>query len=697
MPPRSPALRRRTAPSRAAHASNIGIWITDAMLMQAIVHYQRAAGTSRQFGSHPGPLESHRRTSRRHMTGLMPTSHTFPPIWELDVGSSRLQWEAPTSQEHRRQKREKTSVSGIFKSFIGWFRNWGSTDKRSSAMAVSPSDAGSSVVRSEALAVDSCSTEFIATADQVADEPMPSPELPEEIMLLRSKITNIKEDAFILGNLNQAARVCKRCLRRRIERSDLSVQGLVAALEPLDSTSRSRIPNAKMADKMSAMIRRGILQAMGDVHNQNPGAVSRELWLAFKDNLFTSTTKGDAHGIQLLAKLLEIMPASLKDDISAEKIRNLTRTLVTAQAGRKNSIPRWLALASRFNRVLQQLPAQRQREIDDDMATFLSQQDQVSDTAKRMRFAWLVIKAHTAHTSTQSFLDLYRSWLGPNHRLNSLQRWQVIFARLSALQTFDPASRNQLMEEAYTSQYARWSALLTHTMSSVHKDTALQEISAVLSGIGEFASTVRTLTLPPVHELERHTMEALAAACSSHHEVLILHDAIDMKPRAHRAQPLWSWTTWTKHVEAIIKDPAIDQSRIWKLLRLTYTPLKNTQLLAKEIAQEKNAKCHLLIQMTEWFIQAKHLTDRQVLRNLQRCLNMYRALNDGAIPSQMLAHLVGLISRDLERGQRGRTARMRWLLALISAKYGPEEAQKAARAWDGWRWVMENSCGPRLE
>ncbi|KAG5953547.1 hypothetical protein E4U53_005009 [Claviceps sorghi] len=697
MPPRSPALRRRTAPYRAAHVSSVGIWVTDAMLVQAIDKYQEfASDNRRRFNSHAGPLESRRRASRRHMTGLMPTSHTFPPIWQFDVGSSRLQWEAPTSQEHRRQKRDQLSVSGIFNNFIGWLGNQDATDKPFDAMPVSSSDTGSSVVRPEALAVESLSAESMAKIEQGAQKPAPPTTLPEEIVLLRSSILDmhpIKEDAHFFGELYKAAKVCKRSLRRRIERGDLSAQGLVAALDPLDSTSRSRIPTAEMGSQISAMIRRGVLYAMADVQTQNPAALSPELWSLFLEKLCTTT--GGAHDIQLLRMLLGTMPASLKHHLSAEQMCNLTRKIVTAQAHRQNLFPQWLVLASRFSQALQQLPAQRQRDIDDDMAAFLSQQDGASDTAKRMRYAWLVIKAYTAHTSTQALIDLYRHSLGPEHRLNGLQRWQVVFARLSALQTFDSVSRKQLMHRAYTSHHERWSALLAHVMSSAKKESALQELSAVLSGIGEFTSTARTLTSPPVHELERDTMEALATACDSHDQALVLHDAIDMKPRANRAQPLWSWTTWTKHTEAIIKDAAIDPCRIWQLLKLTYTP-RRISADKERLASEKTAKCRLLTQMAQWFLQAQHLNDRQVLRNLQRCLNMHRALTDGAVPHQMLICVVELVSRDLERGQRGRTSRMEWLLRMVSQSCGPEEAKKTALAWSSWRWTIDNAGGRPL-
>ncbi|KAG6039226.1 hypothetical protein E4U41_003038 [Claviceps citrina] len=684
MPPRSPVLRRRTAPHRAAHASNVGTCIT--------------AATCRQINSHVGPLESRRRVSKRHMAGLMPTSHAPPPIWQFDVAPTTLQWEAPTSQEYRRQKRDRFSVSGLFNTFLGWLENLGSAGKPCTVTPDPPSETGLGVVRSEAEAVDSSpSTELSMPPEPEAQAQTPSTSLPEEIVQLRWSILNMKatdDDAQLFNELYQAAKACRRSLRRRIERGGLSAETLVAALEPLDAASRSRIRTEEMANKIAAMIRRGILYAMADVHNQNPAAISQDLWLAFIER--QCATNGHAHDIQLFRRLLEIMPASLRGRLPAEQIRTLTCRLVAAQARRHNLFPHWLVLASRFGQALQQLSAQQRRELDDAMAAFLAQQDWDTETAKRMRYAWLVIRAHGPCASTQAFVDMYRSCLGPEHQLNALQRWHVIFARLCALRTFDAESRKGLIHQAYTSVRERWSTLLAHVMLSANKDAALQELIAVLAETGELASTVRALTSPPARGLRQDMLEALATACSNHNQALTLHDSIDTNPPASRARPLWPWTTWTKHIEAIIKDPAIDPARIWQVLKLTYTP-RAIFSNKERLAQENAAKSRLLHRMALWFTQARHLTDRQALRSLQRCINMQRALSNGSASLQMLAHVVELISRDLERGQRGRTSRMEWLLAMVSEKYGAKEARRAALAWNGWRWVIDRTQGPALK
>ncbi|KAK2591509.1 hypothetical protein QQS21_010807 [Conoideocrella luteorostrata] len=688
MPAQSPAQRRRSLTGRAANVPNVGIWVTDAMLVQAMNQYQRGIIAScRRINSHAGPLESRRRATKRHMTGLMQSSHAFPPIWQFDVGPSSLQWEAPSSQEHRRRKREQLSVSGLFNSFVGWLDNQGSADKP----FISPPDIipQYGIASAEALAVTP-GVKSTATAEPTMQDPITSSNLPGEIVILRSSIVDM--DVANGDELFRFTRMCRQALRRRVERGELSIEALLAALEPLDWASKSRITSAVEANKVSAMIRRGVLSAMIDTHKQNPAAVSHELWQTFLDKL--SASNADNHDIQLFWRLMDSIPPPVKEKISQEQICNLTRAFITAQANRHSLFAHWSARTFRFSQALQQLTAQQRRDLDNTMAVFLSQQDWLSENAKRMRFSWLVIKAYDTHTTINDFTKMYQACVSQDLRLNGMQRWQVLIARLSAINALDTESRKRVLEATYTSMSERWLALVTQVMASGRKETGLRELCAILSAIGEFTSTTRVLTSPPVHLLQRDTMEAIALACDNHELALQLHDAIDIKPRLNRRQPLWSWSVWTKYIEDIVKDPALDHTRIWQVLKLTHTP-RSISGNKKLLAQDTVAKTQLLDQMGRWFIEAQHLNDRQVLRNLQRCVNQQRALTKG-VSSQTLVNIVEVISRDLERGQRGRTSRIQWLLGLLAENLGPREAHSAASALKGWRWTIEKTRDAQL-
>ncbi|EFY88697.1 hypothetical protein MAC_05315 [Metarhizium acridum CQMa 102] len=653
----------------------MGIWVTDAMLLQAVERYQRGVVAScRRISSHAGPLESRRRATRRHMTGLMPTSHPYPPIWQFDVGPNSLQWEAPTTQQHRRQKREQISVSNMFNSLIGWLENVGSADRPFISPPSQRFEAGA--VSAEALAINPV-VEAVEVSDPILQEPASSQYLPEEVIKLRSSISSF--DIVDNKTLFKLTKTCRQSLRRRVEHGDLSVEALLAALEPLDSASKSRILTAETAGKMRAMIRRSILYAMVDTEKQTPRSISPDLWLAFVGRVCASN--GDNHDIQLFWGLMAALPSSLGEQVPPEQIRNLASAFVTAQANRHNLFGHWSARAARFGQALESLNARQRQELDDGMITFLLQQDWISERARRMRFSWLVIKSYDSQTTTDEFIRTIHACCGKELQLHIVQLWQVLAARLGATGALDNEAHKQVLQDGYnTSMSQRWNSLVAAVMTSSRRNSALQELCTISTKTGQFDAVVRALTCKPVQLLRRDVMEALASACGNHEQALRLYDSIDLRRQPVRRRPLWGWSVWTKYVEQMIKDPNVHPIRVWQVLNLTSRRNGTTV--------EMKAKSQLLDQMGQWFVEAQHLTDRQVLRNVEKCVSLQRALTDG-VTSQMLANLTDIITRDLDKGQRGRTSRMQWLLSMVAQNQGREQADRTASALNGWRAQIE--------
>ncbi|KAF5125714.1 hypothetical protein E5D57_010404 [Metarhizium anisopliae] len=658
-----------------AIVSNIGIWVTDAMLLHAVERYQRGVVAScRRINSHAGPLESRRRATRRHMTGLMPTSHPYPPIWQFGVGPSSMEWEAPTTQQHRRQKREQISVSNMFNNLIGWLENVGSADRPFISPPSQRFEAGA--VSAEALAINPA-VEAVDVPGPMLQEPTSLQHLPEEIIKLRSSIFGF--DIVDNKTLFKLTKTCRQSLRRRVERGDLSVEALLAALEPLDSASKSRIPTAEMVNKLRAMIRRSILYAMVDAEKQTPRSISPDLWLAFVGRVCASN--GDNHDIQLFWRLMAAVPSSVGERILPEQIRNLAIAFVTAQANRHNLFGHWSARAARFGQSLESLNASQRQELDDGMIKFLLQQDWISERARRMRFSWLVIKSYDSQTTTDEFIQTVHACSGKELQLHVVQLWQVLAARLHAIGALDNEAHKQVLQDGHnTSMSQRWTSLVTALMTSSNRNSALQELCTILTEMGQFDAVVHALTCKPVQLLRRDVMEALASACDNHQQALQLYDSIDLRRQPVRRRPLWAWSVWTKYVEQMIKDPTVHPIRIWQVLNLTSRQ--------NEPTVETKAKSQLLDQMGQWFVEAQHLTDRQVLRNVEKCISLQRALTD-SVSSQMLANLADIITRDLDKGHQGRTSRMQWLLSMVAQNQGQEQASRTASALNGWRAQIE--------
>ncbi|PWI66222.1 hypothetical protein PCL_05187 [Purpureocillium lilacinum] len=684
MPVRSPAQCRRPVSRRATASSQVGVWVTDSMLAQAIEQYHRAVlpPCRRHLNSHAGPLESRRRANKRHMTGLMPTSSAFPPIWQFDVPSSSIpQWEAPTAPSYRRQKNKQLSVSGLFNNLIGWLENSGADKGLVPPIADS---AATGVVSMEALAV-SADTPLDLTPEDRLREAAPPHDLPTEIAELRARVCDLDEATE--AALYRLCTTCRRSLRRRIERGELTVDGLVLALDPLDLATRSRIPSVATANKMAAMLRRTIVSAMADAQERSESAVAPELWSTLAQQI--CGTNADNHDVQLFWRLMDVMPPALRARIPASQLAAFTHAFVAAQANRHNLFSHWSARAARFSNALQKLGDDQRQRLDEVMTRYLQEQDWLSEMARRMRFSWLIVKAYDSTATTQQFINSYKAAIESSMRLNSMQLWQLLAARLVAAGTLDGDQGKALMEADYSAMSQRWARLVLAVLASKNRDSGLREVCACLNGIGEFDTAAQALTSAPIRHLRIDAIQAVAAACHDHNQAVQLFEAVVLKEGSRQKVGAWKWSAWSAYVEGMIKDPKMDPARIWQVLNLRHSA-NGRDACPKAAAGEVKAKTQLLDQMGKWFMEAPHLNDRQVLRQVQRCVASQRALTNG-VSSCTLANVAELITRDLEKGGRGRTSRMRWLVGMVEQTHGADGAKRAAKALQGWRWTIDRS------
>ncbi|UNI21041.1 hypothetical protein JDV02_007069 [Purpureocillium takamizusanense] len=689
MPVRSPAPCRRVASRRATASSPVGIWVTDSMLAQAIEQYHRTVlpPCRRPLNSHAGPLESRRRAGKRHMTGLMSTSSAFPPIWQFDVPSSSIpQWEAPTAPSYRRQKNKQLGVSGLFNNLMGWLEN-SDADKTPVSSTTDPATAG--VVAMEALAVSADAPLDQAPEDR-SREAAPPQGLPTEIAELRAHICGLAEATETA--LYRLCTTCRRSLRQRIGRGELTVDGLLLALDPLDLTTRSRIPSVTTANKMAAMLRRTILAAMSDARQRNALLVAPELWSTLAQQV--CGTSADNHDVQLFWRLMNVMPPSLRAQIPQTQLAAFTYAFVAAQANRHNLFPHWSARAARFSNAIQKLDGSQRQSLDEAMERYLQEQDWVSEISRRMRFSWLIIKAYDPTATTRQFIASQKAAMEPSVRLNSMQLWQFLAARLVATGTLDRERGKALMETEYNAMSQRWTQLVMAVLTSKNRDNGLREVCACLNGIGEFDTAAQALTSAPIRHLRMDAIQAIAMACNDHNQAVQLYEAVELKEGSRHKVRAWKWSTWSAYVEGMIKDPMMDPARVWQVLNLKRHSVSG-RVARPEVAaddDEVKAKTQLLDQMGRWFMEAPHLNNRQVLRQVQRCVASQRALTNG-VSSRTLANVAEVVTRDLDKGERGRTSRIRWLVGMVEQTHGADGARRAAKALQGWRWTIDRSRG----
>ncbi|KAF4510771.1 hypothetical protein G6O67_002638 [Ophiocordyceps sinensis] len=295
--------------------------------------------------------------------------------------------------------------------------------------------------------------------------------------------------------------------------------------------------------------------------------------------------------------------------------------------------------------------------------------------------SWWNMRAATTQLNTD-LLKTHMSIALPDGPLSCLDLWHLLLARFMAAGAVECEHGQLLLDAEYESLGERWTFLVLALMASRERDESLCELCSFLSSLGQFETMARSLTERALSFVRIDAVQAIALACDDHHRAIALHDALVSMEGWDQTTAAWDWTTWAKYAERIIKDPAIDTWRIWDLLDLT--PRSRYRF---ETAGDAEAKVRLLNQMSQWFMEAPHINDRQLLRELERVIYIQRGLTR-KVSHQTLAHLADLLTRDLSRGESGRTERLEWLVQLVAQTQGMETAVHTASAIRGWRWTL---------
>ncbi|KOS16740.1 hypothetical protein ESCO_004805 [Escovopsis weberi] len=650
-------------------------------------YHRRFPAPCRCLSSHSGPLESRRRLGKRNMAGLMPSTSAYPPLWHFNVASipGTWKWEAPTSQDERRRKEKSLGLSGHFNRFIRWLEK---ADADRPFIEPPPLDGIGSVSAQSVV-----TGEDLLPGPAVADTPVPKvygypADFPKEVMKLRANIMLLEEmddDA-----LHHLCKTCRRSLQRRVERRQFSAEGLLLALEPFDQEILSRIPNPHIAGKFAAMIRRTILSAMITVQGEDPDAPLEHLWLAYADWLCAS---GGGHSnMQLFWRLLQGIPEPVRDRIPPDQLFALTRSFITGQATRHNIFKHWVARAQNFSEIYGGLGASQRERLQADVSAFLADEVGDWDTNRRMRVSWLVAQAHDEKTSDEALVRSYQSLLGSQGlQLNSVQLWQFIAGRAQAHGGITKEALSRLVaDEDITTSSQRWAALFSAVLGSARGKAAFEAICVCLRELGELEMAAAALLSAPVECVQVDCVQALAAASNDHRFALRLYHALEGKGVAKAdLRKHFSWEAWAPYVQRMITDAQLESPHINRLLGLVRIVHKNDpEMLAKEVA----AKVELLDRMGHWYMQTRHLSERQLLRRIEECAAIQRRLMDRMSPGT-LSSLASVIVRDLDKGDWGRTTRLEWLLRLVAQLQGEQKAQKAASVLKGWRGLINRMHG----
>lgn len=631
---------------RGVSSNSHSVWITDAMLRQAVKRYQHISRLQcRSVSSQRGPLESRRRLGKRHMTGFMPSSVMFPPPWHFEVipDTASWRWEPPSTSEARRSKGKDISASGMFNSFIGWLEK-SDADK---PFLTPPAIETAPMLKMTGEAAALASEPDIRVIERHDATYTPQ---SRELSHIRDELAQL-QDATI-----EQVTALLRPYRDNVTQSVIAGSYTAAQLVQLMDTHRNTALQTgtegidrKLASEVAHAIVDGITAA--------PLTIAERLWLPVCISI--CHRRGSSDDVRLFRRLMAAMPTSVSHQLPASHIAHLTNAFVTSQASRSTSSPHWSIRANKFAMALEYLSLPQLTEIQSQIRAYVS--------TPRPRFAWLSLVAHSSAVSHAQFAELIATDL-----LNDTQVWQLCTARLNASKAISRQDYQQLISATYKLHPQRWSCLIQTLAKST---TASKELHTILSSIHAVDTLIHNLSLSPPPTA---AICAFATNCDDHSLAIQIHDAI---PRR------WSTSSWTSYIEPIINDPLVEH-RIFSLLHLMSKPSTHN-----ECKSTITSKMQLLERIAAAYTgSATHLTHRQRLRRIESCATRQYALS-GFVSPQTLACMADLVTEDLTQGKWGRTSRLDWLMKMVKKHQGSERAKSAAVVLQGWRKTIDESSG----
>ncbi|KAM0234401.1 hypothetical protein ACHAP5_010063 [Fusarium lateritium] len=142
------------------------------------------------------------------------------------------------------------------------------------------------------------------------------------------------------------------------------------------------------------------------------------------------------------------------------------------------------------------------------------------------------------------------------------------------------------------------------------------------------------------------------------------------------------WYIWVRHAEFLITDPAMPVGVIWRIAE--FHPNKVSIKLHHAKKWNILYSMDFLAVIGQLYMMKPDLTTRTRLRYVEQAINLGKASRQPM--SKVLIQLYAEIQlKDLEMGNMGRKARLRYLVSKIEEFYGKDQAKKVAVSLEGWR------------
>ncbi|KAK1639094.1 hypothetical protein BDP81DRAFT_423419 [Colletotrichum phormii] len=659
MPPSRPTVRCCRAVQQQLQASPDHVWITDGLLASAFERYCHVSRlTRRKSSSVPGPLENRRRLGKRRMAEMHMDGHSTLPPWaiEFPVDLSQWKWQPPTLRTSKDQRDDLQSQQS--QSLLSRVYRWSVSEHQMKEEEV----------------------------DRNGIENPPASTFDDRLSQARAAVAASTQNAIDSGYYDFV-----EGLQKEIKLGALDPGAVASAVSNFPESLIGTSADGETVSTAIELFLSAVVNGIATSKVLGPAEFDASFWNLVLNR--TSQLGANDATILLFQATLDAVPRSYINDVHEGIIAAVQTLAVSQSTGRRR--------AADIGGALRELSPDDHGVLLEGIENALYHGSAVFEEGARQRlhFLWLQVLAHMPRVDSaylfdacvrSEYFDRELPW--HDHRDLSqlvLQQWtsRGYLGDHEAVRAFWDCESSRHASSSLAALVAGiceiehdkpkhlrrehvW--LIKNLMKLLRRFGRQDQLVVSMERFAESRDTIPVMPFMRVASASHDYKTALRLR-----SILLSHE----EKLECRIESQWHWTAWVPYIKSMVRDESVSSWDIWWAVHCGDGKMKGYAAKRHDLFIRRKA---LMEDMTMWFASATNRSERSTFRDMSKCINWLRN-NKVPLSDRSMAAVAKVATRELKRGEFGRTQRLLWLMDVIGRAKGPEQRALVARVLQRWR------------